>query len=125
MTLLPFVAVPLTYNPVITTPVIPTAITILFLLLIYSVWIELMLFAPKDGRSYQRGTYSLSRHPGWLWFSAMHILLGIRYLHGEVILLMVMCILWNLVVISIEDRWIFPRLFSDYGEYAQRVRFLL
>lgn len=125
MTLIPFIILPMRYEPTLSAPAIPVLIIGFSLLLVYSICIELMIFAPKDGRSYQRGTYGFSRHPGWLWYTAMHILLGIRYGYPEAASLMLLCILLNLVVIILEDRWIFPKLFCDYDEYKQRVRFLL
>ncbi len=97
----------------------------LFLLLVYSVFFELMLFSPGKGRTYQRGTYSFSRHPGWLWYTGIHTLFAFLYFSPSAVLLMAWCILLNLGVIIIEDVCIFPRLFKDYQEYKKQTRFLV
>lgn len=102
-----------------------TGVIIFSALMIYSVFIELMLFAPKDGTAYRKGTYRYVRHPGWIWYTAVHLLIAVMYFSQEVLLLMLWCILLNLTVILIEDAVLFPKLFSDYPSYKKQARCIL
>jgi protein-S-isoprenylcysteine O-methyltransferase Ste14 len=94
-------------------------------LLVYSVMVEIPLFAPGEGKLYQKGTYSFSRHPGFIWYSIVNILVSIYYWNYRITMLMMGLTLCNLVLVVVEDRILFPRMFAEYGEYRRRTPFIL
>ena len=95
------------------------------LLLIYSVFIEVSFLAQKPGTFYKKGTYSISRHPGFLWYTAINILVAIYFWDYRITLLCAGFCLDNLVLISIEDKFLFPKMFDEYQEYKKQTPFLL
>ncbi len=129
LTLAPFVIIPMHMHARVSPALVwmlGAAASLFFGLLVYSVCIEVRLFAPeKPGTAWKGGTYRFSRHPGFLWFTAMHIIWMIIFSYAQVVLLLAVCIFLNLIVITAEDRWIFPRLFTDYHEYQKEVPFIL
>lgn len=72
------------------------------------------------------GTYALSRHPGVLWFFLL--ILGL-VLAGASRPLLIALPFWtaaDLLLVFLEDRFFFPRLFGQpYLRYRQEVPFLL
>ncbi len=94
-------------------------------LLIFSVFIETSLTAQKPSAFYQQGTYSISRHPGFLWYTAINILLAIYFWDYRITLLCAGFCLDNLILISIEDTFIFPKMFPNYQTYKKQTPFLL
>ncbi len=95
------------------------------LLLIYSVMIETALFSDTTGKLYQKGTYKISRHPGFIWYTVINILVSIYYWSYHITLLFLGLTLCNLVLIVIEDRILFPKMFSEYEEYRKHTPFVL
>lgn len=93
--------------------------------LIYSVFIELFLHAPRDGRAYTRGTYSFSRHPGFIWYTGIHLLAAIYFMKTDIALLCASLVICNLVLITVEDAVLFPRMFDDYDQYREKTPFIL
>jgi protein-S-isoprenylcysteine O-methyltransferase Ste14 len=63
------------------------------------------------------GPYSLSRHPGFLGYIAL--MAGLVLLSGSAPLFRagLFWTLLNLLLITVQDKWIFPELFSRYKEY--------
>ena len=104
---------------------------ILFLwLLMYSLFFvfsfDAAYVAQLTGRSvYDRGVYALCRHPGVLWFAGFYFSLWIAL--GSARLFSMACVftLLNIGYIILQDCYTFPRIFSDYGAYKQRVPFLI
>lgn len=94
-------------------------------LLIFSVFIEIPLLAQKSGAFYQKGTYSISRHPGFLWYTAINILLAIYFWDYRISLLCAGFCVDNFILISIEDKIIFPKMFPEYQTYKKQTPFLL
>jgi len=98
-------------------------------LLIYSLFVETAAGAPDSAGNIRTavtdGTYSLSRHPGFLWFLCLQI--SINWLCGrvEVIIIGVTLSIMDYVLIVLEDIWIFPRLFSNYEEYKKSVPMII
>ena len=95
------------------------------LLLIYSVMIETSLFSDNTGKLYQRGTYRISRHPGFIWYTIINILVSIYYWNHRITMLFVGLTLCNLILIAIEDRIFFPKMFTEYEEYRKNTPFFL
>lgn len=107
-------------------------------LLIFSVFIEIPLgtsgkntpigsrkIEEHDRNAYDRGTYNLSRHPGFIWMLALNLSLFLLFCNLEVLILLSLLTLCNLILIIIEDKLIFPAIFRDYEKYKQKVPFLL
>lgn len=71
------------------------------------------------------GIYGWCRHPGIWWFFGCFVSLGLG--SGELygLLCGLMLSFLNLMYAWYQDRLIFPREFSDYGEYRKEVPFLL
>lgn len=99
------------------------------LLLFYSLFFEIPLRGTYRNRNerytYTLGTYGLSRHPGFLWFTLFHICLIVLFRRNEIYLFSCVAVLLNFSLILAEDLWVFPRLFADYGEYKKKVPFLI
>ena len=107
----------------------------MFLLLAYSVLIEIPLRCPRDpGRSrnggtygrrtYRSGTYRLCRHPGVLWFALMLAPQAPFRAAGFGITAAAL-VAMDLMLVAFEDIVVFPRLFPDYREYREEVPFLV
>ncbi len=88
---------------------------------------------PKGSRGPERlprlvstGNYALCRHPGVLWLLSLHI--GLLFATASRGLLEALPF-WtgaNLVLVGLEDLFLFPRLFGEaYSEYRLTVPFLL
>jgi len=98
------------------------------LLLIYSVFIEIPLARRRKvhqpDRAIGSGTYSFSRHPGFLWFVLLQT--GILLMRGDLatFLAAAYLIVLDFLLVLGQDRFFFPRFFSNYSDYRQRVPFL-
>ncbi|HAF86860.1 MAG TPA: hypothetical protein DCG32_10975 [Sphaerochaeta sp.] len=95
------------------------------LLLIFSVMIETSLFSEGTGKLYQGGTYRISRHPGFIWYTIINVLVMIYYWNHCITMLLVGLTLCNLILIVVEDRIFFPKMFAEYEEYRKRTPFFL
>ncbi len=95
------------------------------LLLIYSVMIETALFSDSTGKLYQGGTYRISRHPGFIWYTMINGLVLIYYWNYRITMLCIGLTLCNLILIAVEDRIFFPKMFAEYEEYKKHTPFFL
>jgi len=92
------------------------------LLLIYSVFIEVgknTYQYKNESKLITTGTYALSRHPGVLWFLFVY-LFGAVYFQNYFILYA--GLIWtgiNIIYVSIQERFIFTKLFDNYGSYIE------
>jgi len=126
--------VPYIFLPFLVTSPLPPIVLLLFVplillflwLLLYSVFFETQ--KNNNGTSsqlYQKGTYGFSRHPGFLWYTAINCLIAIYFWDFRVALLCLGFTLCNFILIFIEDVLLFPRIFLEYREYKKQVPFLL
>ncbi|AEV30141.1 putative protein-S-isoprenylcysteine methyltransferase [Sphaerochaeta pleomorpha str. Grapes] len=95
------------------------------ILLVYSVLLEIPLKAEKTGKLYRGGTYSISRHPGFIWFTMINLLIGVYFWNFKITLLCIGFTACNLLLILIEDLIFFPRMFSEYEEYKKETHFFI
>ena len=95
------------------------------MLLVYSVLLEIPLSAVEPGTLYQGGTYRFSRHPGFLWFTIINLLVPLYFWDFGIGLICLGFILCNLTLIFIEDRCFFPEMFPEYVEYKKKTPFFL
>jgi protein-S-isoprenylcysteine O-methyltransferase Ste14 len=98
-------------------------------LLIYSVCFEIPLAekrtaSPKK-QAFMKGTYGFSRHPGFLWFTILQCTLWPVHQDGGSLALSAWMVLLDFILICLEDRFLFPRIFVDYAEYKKKVPFLV
>ncbi|MBL7006319.1 MAG: hypothetical protein ISR78_04480 [Spirochaetia bacterium] len=133
----PYILMFTLYSPNNTTPYWLTVFLLLialslFLLLVYSVLLEIPIKIRQgkiavDGKKrvvYKQGTYSFSRHPGFIWMTLLNASIYCLFLQREILLLTLVLTLCNLALIIIEDLYIFPAVFSDYNQYKKEVPFL-
>jgi protein-S-isoprenylcysteine O-methyltransferase Ste14 len=99
------------------------------LLLIYSVFVEIPLARRRSAHPADRvvrsGTYSFSRHPGLLWFALLQAGIALRAGTGEAVLLAVYLTFLDFLLVLGQDRFFFPRFFTDYPDYKKQVPFLI
>ncbi len=72
-----------------------------------------------------KGTYGLVRHPGFWWFLLLQISIIWLTGHKDTIIIAAVLVSMNFFLILMEDRWIFPLIFSNYDEYKQQVPMVL
>lgn len=97
-------------------------------LLVYSVFIEIPLLKRKHSlpgnQAVTSGTYGFSRHPGFLWLALL--LAGIVLMRGSVAIgFAFVTVILNFLLVWVQDRFFFPKLFSNYDEYRRKVPFLV
>lgn len=71
------------------------------------------------------GPYALSRHPGV--YGYITFIIGLILVSGSPLLLKsgLIWIMANLIYVFIQDRWIFPSLFTRYKEYRKQTPFII
>ena len=82
----------------------------------------------KSGRNRKAsaaGMYGLVRHPGFYWFTLLIIDLIVIFRTAQVLSGGMYLILLNFGLILLEDRVLFPRIFSNYRQYQEQVPFLI
>jgi len=135
--LIPYILIFIIYLPNNTIPAWLTIlysllIPALFLLLLYSVLLEIPLKIKQGKVSvdekarvvYKQGTYSFSRHPGFIWMTLLNASIYGLFINREILVLTVVLTLCNLALIIVEDLYIFPALFRDYNQYKKEVPFI-
>jgi protein-S-isoprenylcysteine O-methyltransferase Ste14 len=115
-------------------------IAIAVVLLAYSIFIEIPLQlrasrarqpAPSEPDAHNqvqlvvKGTYALCRHPGYLWLSIL--LVGYIFIEDNLnaILIATTWSVLNLLLVTVQDRFIFPNTFKDYVTYQKKTPFLI
>lgn len=100
-------------------------IFVFLLLLIYSVLLEIPLKSKYEEGLYKGGTYSICRHPGFLWHAACCILCALYFWYTPISTMLLGFIICNFVLIIVEDVLLFPRMFDSYGDYKKTTPFLI
>lgn len=75
-------------------------------------------------QAYTQGMYALCRHPGVIWF-----VLGFFCLYGmfptkQTLIYVLLMSSYNILYVILQDLFIFPRTFVNYGEYKKQAPFL-
>lgn len=75
-------------------------------------------------QAYTKGMYALCRHPGVIWF-----ILGFFCLYGmfptkQTLIYVLLMSSYNILYVILQDLFIFPRTFINYGEYKKQAPFL-
>lgn len=99
------------------------------ILLLWSVFFEFISERKKHGIPEDglvtTGSYRFCRHPGFWWFALFSISFGVlRGISAHFVTIFLMNSL-NLLLIFIQDRYIFPKVFQGYDEYKKQVPFLV
>ncbi len=99
------------------------------LLALYTVLVEIPLWQKRNAGQASAlvtmGTYAACRHPGF-WGTSLFVLgLSVLVPAPHMWVLAVTWFLLELIVVFVQDRWIFPTMFPEYKKYQQCVPFLL
>jgi len=89
-------------------------------LLVYSVFIEVgknTYQYKNENKLITTGTYALSRHPGVLWFLFVYLFGAIFFQNSFLLYAGLIWTVINIIYVSIQERYIFNKLFNDYGSY--------
>ena len=105
---------------------------IMLALLIYTLFFALPVKEAYSGevlddpvKVCDRGMYALCRHPGVIWFIGSALFLYLTFPSAEMGKGMTVFCVMNFLYIVLQDVVIFPRQFSDYGEYKEYTPFLI
>ena len=135
--LLPYILIFILYVPDYKAPLVLiilyfVLIFTLSILLVYSVLLEIPLKTrhnkqPADIKTrtvYKQGTYSFSRHPGFIWMTLLNAVIYLIFIQRDILILTVLLTLCNLALIIFEDLYIFPKIFHDYKQFKKEVPFI-
>lgn len=103
---------------------------IFFVLLIFTLFFAIPFQSTYKNESekrlaYTEGVYALCRHPGVLWFVGFYLFLAWGLRSREMFIYGCVVSVWNIVYIVIQDCYIFPETFTNYGEYKRKTPFLI
>lgn len=99
-----------------------------FLLLIYSVFIEVGRKTYEVNNEHNlvtSGTYALTRHPGVLWMLLLYIFGAIFF---QNLLAIYAALIWtfvNIIYVTIQERFIFHKIFDNYDKYRKTTPMIL
>lgn len=99
-----------------------------FALFIYSVFIEVGSKTYQVENEYSlvtSGTYALTRHPGVLWMLLLYIFAAIFFQNLLAIYAALIWTLANIIYVSIQERFIFHKIFEDYDKYRETTPMIL
>lgn len=99
------------------------------ILLLWSVFFEFDIERKKhdipENGLVTTGSYRFCRHPGFWWFALFSLSLGFLRGISAYFFTILLMNLMNLLLIFIQDRYIFPKVFQGYDEYRKQVPFLV
>lgn len=97
--------------------VISFIFTMLFLLLmIYSIVIEVSK-NNADKKLITTGTYSLTRHPGVLWFFLYYMFGGILFANFMILIAGIVWTIVNIFYVYLQEVLVFKHIFDNYHDY--------
>ena len=103
---------------------------ILFLALIYCLFFaipfrESYVDGQENRKTYRGGVYGLCRHSGVWCFGAMLLCFGIAALPSALLWRGMLYTVLNVIYSWLQDKYIFPKVFCDHGDYCGEVPFLI
>jgi len=105
-------------------------LVIFLFLLIYSLFIELSFnrtYVKRgiSGGLVTTGTYALVRHPGVIWLAVVFLALALLY--PSITLFIAITVWWfvDIIYVTIQDKYLFPKMFPGYHEYKKQTPFLI
>ncbi|MDO8715924.1 MAG: methyltransferase [Dehalococcoidales bacterium] len=101
-----------------------------FPILIYALFVNLpfhktYVAAGVGDRLITTGLYALVRHPGVHWFSLALISLVLVSKSSGLLTAVPVFIFMDVVLVMIQDKWFFTRMFRDYARYQQTTPMLI
>jgi protein-S-isoprenylcysteine O-methyltransferase Ste14 len=105
-------------------------LAIFLCLLIYSLFIELPFRRTytKQGVGEEliyTGTYALVRHPGVIWLAFVFLALTLLYPSPTLFLAIVIWLFIDVIYVTVQDKYFFPKMFSHYQDYKKQTPFLI
>jgi len=98
-------------------------------LLFWSVFFEIGIAKRRLGLGPESivstGTYRYCRHPGFWWFVLLMVAIGAFRGFSGYYLTILLLIALDLLLILIQDRYTFPKVFCGYEAYKKSVPFLI
>lgn len=99
------------------------------LMLLWTVFFELAL-GKKNRKAKEKdtvswGSYGICRHPGFWWLALYVLSLGVIRGFVSTIFSSLLVLFFNFLLIAVQDRYSFPRLFNGYEAYRKTVPFLI
>lgn len=76
-------------------------------------------------RAIKHGLYGIVRHPGFYWFFLLLVALSLICRKPAFFIASAYMAFLDFLLILIEDRLLFPRLFADYDVYKTKVPFII
>ena len=103
---------------------------IFIILFIYSIFLELpfketYFCAGYASRLVKTGSYALVRHPGVLWFSGIQASLIFVSRSKLMLIAAPIWIFMDLLLIMVQERFYFRRMFQGYDDYMQETPMLV
>lgn len=102
---------------------------VFLLLLIYTLFFALPFeetYVAQDAhKTYDKKMYALCRHPGVLWFTGFYFCLWLAFGTKPLLVMAIWFSFLNFCYIVLQDCYTFPKVFSDYADYKERVPFLI
>jgi protein-S-isoprenylcysteine O-methyltransferase Ste14 len=101
-----------------------------FLMFLYSLFINLPFYktyiaSGVSDRLITTGLYSLVRHPGVMWFILVMISLLLISRSNLLLIAASVFILLDIVLVIIQDKFIFDKMFAGYAEYRRETPMLM
>jgi len=105
-------------------------LTMSFLLLIYSLFINLpfrrtYIATGVGDKLIRNGLYALVRHPGVLWFIPLMLSLILVSRSSLLLIAVPTFILLDIVLVIMQDRFFLTRMFDGYSSYQQETPMLV
>jgi protein-S-isoprenylcysteine O-methyltransferase Ste14 len=111
--------------------IIGSCLLVIFLfLLVYSLFIELPFRRTYTKQNVGKklistGTYALVRHPGVIWLAFVFLALTLLYPSTTLFLAIVIWLLMDLIYVTVQDKYFFPKMFPHYRDYKKQTPFLI
>lgn len=86
---------------------------------------ETYLKDSQERLAYTEGMYAICRHPGVLWYAILYFALAVLLGTKNAFFQAIFFVVWNIIYIIYQDRWIFPKTFSNYEDYRKSTPFLI
>lgn len=80
---------------------------------------------PKKKHVHADGVYALCRHPGFWPFAGLYLSLYMIVPNKQIVIMIFLFIGLNFLYVVFQDRWTFPKIFVDYGQYTNSTPFLV
>lgn len=101
-----------------------------FMLLIYSLFLEIPFHSTYAKKGVgdmliTTGTYALTRHPGVLWLGLFYIGLSLIFPSVPMFIAAAVWLIMDIILVVVEDSYLFPRMFPGYDDYRKRTPFLI